>query len=128
MRTASPTDAIWSWAATAVRTAASMDVNPAAMPSPIVAKIWPPVASTAARRTAKWASTRSDIPADCSHWRVEPTMSVNSRVSVARGAALTVPAGRLGARRPTGRVVSCSRRIVSGGSAGSRCPAPVDTS
>ena len=39
MRTARPTAGMCSWAATAARTAVSTDVKPAAMPSPIVAKI-----------------------------------------------------------------------------------------
>ena len=68
----------------AARTAASAEENAAAMPSPIVAKTSPPVVSTAARSTAKWSSTRPDISGDSSHWRVEPSMSVNRNVTVVR--------------------------------------------
>ena len=60
------------------------------MPSPIVAKTSPPAASTAARSTAKCCSTRSCISGDSSHWRVEPSMSVNRKVMVTAGCRLCV--------------------------------------
>ncbi len=117
MRTATPTAGIRSWAATAACTAASTDVKPAAIPSPIVAKISPSVASTASRSTSKWASTRADMLGDSSHWRVDPTMSVNSRLIVARGDPVTARAGRVVGAPPVRARVSCSRRIVVGVSA-----------
>ena len=60
--------------------------NAAAMPSPIVANTSPAGRRRrpcAARRSAR--STRSAIVGDSSHWRVEPSMSVNRKVIVPLG-------------------------------------------
>ena len=84
MRTARPVGRMRACADTAARTAASAEEKAAAIPSPIVAKTSPPVASTASRSTAKWSSTRPDISGDSSHCRVEPSMSVNRNVTVVR--------------------------------------------
>ena len=55
------------------------------MPSPSVANTSPPASATATRNTSKCRATRSAIAGDCSHWRVEPSMSVNRNVTVAAG-------------------------------------------
>ena len=82
----------------------------AAMPSPSVANTSPPAASTAARRTSKCRSTRSAIAGDCSHCRVEPSMSVNRNVTVAAGRS-SVRRGAWRSCAPASRPSSSANRI-----------------